>query len=96
MCSLRYPGFLCERLQVRNFIQDVQAMYNPITRAVESELIPCVQTYGGSILAYNMLAGGLLSGKYNSNSNQGNAYFHIPANWRRETLDDKIDAITNI
>lgn len=43
-----------------------QAMYNAITRAIEEELVPCCRKYGLDILIYNPLAGGVLSGKYQS------------------------------
>ncbi|KAJ5613397.1 Aflatoxin B1 aldehyde reductase member 2 [Penicillium lagena] len=41
-----------------------QAMYNAITRNIETELIPACRRYGLDIVIYNPLAGGLLSGKY--------------------------------
>lgn len=41
-----------------------QAMYNVLTRAIESELMPCCQKYGIDIVVYNPLAGGVLTGKY--------------------------------
>ncbi|OGM48067.1 aflatoxin B1-aldehyde reductase GliO-like protein [Aspergillus bombycis] len=41
-----------------------QAMYNAITRNIETELIPCCRRYGLEIVVYNPLAGGILSGKY--------------------------------
>ena len=43
-----------------------QGMYNALTRALEEELIPCCRHYGIDIVAYNPLAGGLLSGRYKS------------------------------
>ena len=43
-----------------------QGMYNALTRDVERELIPCLRNYGMSFYAYNPLAGGLLTGKYQS------------------------------
>lgn len=43
-----------------------QGMYNALTRALEEELIPCCRCYGIDILAYNPLAGGVLSGRYSS------------------------------
>ncbi|UJR06804.1 hypothetical protein I4U23_011091 [Adineta vaga] len=45
-----------------------QGMYNALTRALEEELIPCCRHYGIDILAYNPLAGGVLSGRYKSAS----------------------------
>lgn len=43
-----------------------QGMYNALTRDVEAELFPCLRNYGISFYAYNPLAGGLLTGKYQS------------------------------
>lgn len=43
-----------------------QAMYNAITRSIESELVPCCRKYGLDIVVYNPLAGGLFSGKYST------------------------------
>ncbi|KAI7774395.1 hypothetical protein LA080_008822 [Diaporthe eres] len=43
-----------------------QAMYNVITRDIESELIPCCRKFGLEIVVYNPLAGGLFSGKIKS------------------------------
>ncbi|KAG5836061.1 aflatoxin B1 aldehyde reductase member 3 [Anguilla rostrata] len=41
-----------------------QGMYNATTRQVETELLPCLKNYGIRFYAYNPLAGGLLTGKY--------------------------------
>jgi aflatoxin B1 aldehyde reductase len=43
-----------------------QGMYNALTRDVERELLPCLANYDIAFYAYNPLAGGLLSGKYQS------------------------------
>lgn len=63
-----------------------QAMYNAFTRAIEDELVPCCRKYGISIIGYNPLAGGMLTGKYktsdlptegrysNTDSNVGKMY----------------------
>ena len=40
-------------------------MYNGITRQVETELFPALDRLGISFYAYNPLAGGMLTGKYN-------------------------------
>ncbi|KAJ7709952.1 Aldo/keto reductase [Mycena rosella] len=45
-----------------------QAMYNAITRAIESELVPCCRKFGIRIVVYNPLAGGLFAGKLSSAS----------------------------
>ncbi|PYH99666.1 aflatoxin B1-aldehyde reductase GliO-like protein [Aspergillus ellipticus CBS 707.79] len=41
-----------------------QAMYNAITRNIETELVHACKRYGIDIVVYNPLAGGILSGKY--------------------------------
>ena len=41
-------------------------MYNAVTRDVEAELLPCCRALGMRFLAYNPLAGGLLTGRYAS------------------------------
>jgi aflatoxin B1 aldehyde reductase len=43
-----------------------QAMYNAITRKIESELVVACRRYGLDIVVYNPLAGGLFSGKIKS------------------------------
>lgn len=45
-----------------------QGMYNLISRKVE-EIFPLLDDYNMQFWAYNPLAGGLLSGKYNNNNN---------------------------
>ncbi|MFT5896656.1 MAG: aflatoxin B1 aldehyde reductase [bacterium] len=47
-----------------------QGMYNALTRDVERELLPCLAHYKMSFYAYNPLAGGMLSGKYDSVDSQ--------------------------
>ena len=41
-----------------------QGMYNAVTRAVETELFPCLRHLGIRFYAYNPPAGGLLTGKH--------------------------------
>jgi len=41
-----------------------QGMYNALTRDVEKELFACLRNYDISFYAYNPLAGGMLTGKY--------------------------------
>lgn len=43
-----------------------QGMYNVITRRVEEELLPTLRRLGMAFYAFNPLAGGLLSGKYDA------------------------------
>lgn len=53
-----------------------QAMYNCLTRSIEEELVPCCRKYGLDIMVYNVLAGGVLSGRYKSKEtpNDGGRY----------------------
>lgn len=41
-----------------------QNVYNPITRGVENELVPFLETHNIGMANYNPIAGGLLSGKH--------------------------------
>jgi len=43
--------------------QIYQAMYNAITRDMESELVPCARKFGLRLVVYNPLAGGFFAGK---------------------------------
>lgn len=52
-----------------------QAMYNAITRAIDTELVPCCRKYGIDIVIYNPLAGGIFSGKYKNKD-------HVPSEGR--------------
>ncbi|CAG8620629.1 4426_t:CDS:10, partial [Acaulospora colombiana] len=45
-----------------------QAMYNPITRAIEDELVPCLRKNEIRLVVYNPLAGGYLAGKVKDGS----------------------------
>lgn len=41
-----------------------QGMYNALTRDVEHELFPCLRHYKIAFYAYNPLAGGILTKRY--------------------------------
>ena len=43
-----------------------QPRYNLLFRMIESEIVPLCQAHGVGIIAYNPLAGGMLSGRYRS------------------------------
>lgn len=62
-----------------------QAMYNCLTRSIEEELVPCCRKYGISILVYNPLAGGVLSGRYQNKE--------VPTNGRYSTDDPVVGAM---
>jgi aryl-alcohol dehydrogenase-like predicted oxidoreductase len=52
-----------ERLGLARY-ESVQPRYNLLYREIETELLPLCRDAGVAVLAYNPLAGGLLSGKY--------------------------------
>ncbi|GAB1200672.1 hypothetical protein APSETT444_010047 [Aspergillus pseudonomiae] len=41
-----------------------QGIYNPLHRAIEAELLPCLRHYNIALYAFQPLAGGLLTGRY--------------------------------
>lgn len=46
-----------------------QPMYNLLARGIEDEYVPLCKHFGVAIVAYNPLAGGLLTGKYSKDHN---------------------------
>ncbi|KAJ7097971.1 Aldo/keto reductase [Mycena belliarum] len=56
-----------------------QVMYNAITRAMESELLPCCRKFGLRLVVYNPLAGGLFAGKLSSVSDAPSTFRFNPA-----------------
>jgi aryl-alcohol dehydrogenase (NADP+) len=56
---------ISERLGLARF-DCVQPRYNLLYREAESELLPLCRDQGVGVIAYNPLAGGMLSGKYQS------------------------------
>ncbi|KAF4550373.1 Aldo-keto reductase-like protein 12 [Elsinoe fawcettii] len=59
---------LCTIANERGWVKPTvyQAMYNCLTRAIDEELVPCCRKFGLHIVVYNPLAGGVLSGRYQS------------------------------
>ncbi|XP_061251114.1 aflatoxin B1 aldehyde reductase member 2-like isoform X2 [Bos javanicus] len=49
----------------------LSGMYNATTRQVETELLPCLRHFGLRFYAYNPLAGGLLTGRYQYEDKDG-------------------------
>lgn len=41
-----------------------QGVYNALQRSIEAELLPCLRHYGISLYAFQPLAGGFLTGRY--------------------------------
>jgi len=64
--------YLCQKHQ---FVQPTvyQGMYNAITRDVERELLHCLKRFGIKFYAFNIIAGGVLSGKHKFADFQSNA-----------------------
>lgn len=54
-----------ERINVAGYVS-VQPRYNILYREIETELLPLCRSEGLGVLVYNPLAGGFLSGKYES------------------------------
>jgi aryl-alcohol dehydrogenase-like predicted oxidoreductase len=59
-----------------------QQMWNVITRDLEGEWVPFAQKYGITTLAYNQLAGGLLTGKHTIDSDATGTRFDGNAMYR--------------
>jgi 1-deoxyxylulose-5-phosphate synthase len=58
----------------------VQPMYNLLARGVEQEFLPMCRAFGLAVLAYNPLAGGLLTGKHQpDNPLPGSRFERMPA-----------------
>ncbi|KAE8355719.1 NADP-dependent oxidoreductase domain-containing protein [Aspergillus coremiiformis] len=57
---------LCELCDRHGWIRPsvYQGIYNPLHRAIEAELIPCLRHYNIALYAFQPLAGGLLTGRY--------------------------------
>ncbi|KNC87604.1 hypothetical protein SARC_00304 [Sphaeroforma arctica JP610] len=60
-----------------------QGMYNCVTRMIEPELIPALRHLGMSFYAYNPLAGGVLTGRYNIDDNVPGGRFDKDTPWGR-------------
>ncbi len=70
-CS-NYPAWqvalsrgICDRLNLARY-DCVQPRYNLLYREIEAELLPLCRSEGLGVIVYNPLAGGFLSGKYQS------------------------------
>lgn len=68
-----------------------QGLYNPLSRSVESELIPALREYDIPFYAYNPLAGGVLTGKYsNVNDNITDGRFSVRPNYKARYWNQKL------
>ena len=66
----------CDQLGIRNKLASIQNSYSLVDRRFDSELAEACDAYNIGLLPWSVLAGGLLSGKYNKKS-KGNS---IPSN----------------
>jgi len=75
-----------------------QGMYNPLTRDVERELLPCLRNYGIRFYAYNPLAGGMLTAKHPAISGDyGGGRFDLNKSYReRYWIEKYFEATTMI
>jgi aryl-alcohol dehydrogenase-like predicted oxidoreductase len=69
-----------------------QQMYNLIARRLEDEFVPFARQHGVSIIAYNPLAGGLLTGKHTSSAPQPGTRFarnksYLNRYWNQATFE---------
>jgi aryl-alcohol dehydrogenase-like predicted oxidoreductase len=58
--------WISKELEIHSFIS-CQDQCSLLSRAIENELIPAMESYGLGLLPYFPLAGGMLTGKYNKN-----------------------------
>ncbi len=58
---------LCEEYNLPHRPRVYQGLYNPLNRIVEEELLPVLKRNNCAFVAYNPLAGGLLTGKHAAN-----------------------------
>jgi aryl-alcohol dehydrogenase-like predicted oxidoreductase len=65
---------ICDK---RNYIAPIitQNVYNPITRGIETELIPFLKAHDMGMVIYNPIAGGLLAGKHKPGQPSENTRF---------------------
>ncbi len=82
---------VCEKAHgVRPVISE--NVYNLFTTTVESELVPCLEHYKIDLVAYNPLAGGLLTGKHSFDTIPEDSRFginkgYVTRYWNRENFE---------
>jgi aryl-alcohol dehydrogenase-like predicted oxidoreductase len=81
-------------------IRIAQPMYNLIARGIEPEFVPMAAQFGVAILAYNPLAGGLLTGKHAASQPANGSRFvknqvYRDRYWNSEFLE-AVDELTTI
>ncbi|KAL7475169.1 hypothetical protein ACHAW6_001093 [Cyclotella cf. meneghiniana] len=80
----------CDQLGIRNKLASIQNSYSLLDRRFDSELAEACDHYGIGLLPWSILAGGLLTGKYNRRSygniippNDNSRYVRFPDYMRR-------------
>ena len=77
-----------------------QSVYNLLTRGADEELIPFVKEYKIGLVAYNPLAGGLLTGKHSRGAAAENSRFTLEKGYYnryfKENNFDAIDVLSGI
>lgn len=63
----------CEQLGIRDKLATIQNSYNLLDRRFDSELAEACHHYDIGLLPWSVLAGGLLSGKYNKRHSSGSS-----------------------
>jgi len=63
-------------------VRITQPMYNLLTRGIEQEFLPMCREFGLSMVVYNPLAGGLLTGKHRGGEPEANTRFDLMANYQ--------------
>ncbi|KOC12435.1 aldo/keto reductase [Aspergillus flavus AF70] len=67
-----------------------QGIYNPLHRAIEAELLPCLRHYNIALYGFQPLAGGLLTGRYNLETTSFDAGARYdPNNKQSSTMNDR-------
>ncbi len=87
---------ICDK---RNYISPVitQNVYNPITRGIETELIPFLKAHNIAMAIYNPIAGGLLAGKHKPGTPAENTRFsNNQAYFDRYWSDENFTAVENL
>jgi aryl-alcohol dehydrogenase-like predicted oxidoreductase len=76
----------------------VQPMYNLLARGIEQEFLPMCAAFGLGVVAYNPLAGGLLTGKHSpaGDSIQGTRFDTMPVYKDRYWHSDNFEAVETL
>lgn len=65
-----------------------QSVYNMLTRGVEDEVLPFAETYNFGVVAFNPLAGGMLSGKYQKGFDVEGSRFALQKGYKQRYYSD--------